>query len=1234
MKLRRRIGSAFLALVMVLSLIPTVAVSALAADLDEPVYRIRLMNRENWQNATFARADISRDGYAAEQYLIFYDGENAYTTGDIALGANNSYSTEGYYDTEATGKSGKIVPNQIDRIAIGFTYKTQTVEAVFHRDEFSISYNEGTPGLDYAEISLTSPNVPSGNAVWFYAPLGTDVHNTLYDVVYTETNTSLGSNMPNNPPVSGDYVFISWWQEELNREFTADTIVKEDLVIYGEKVNQHNNPHFRVHNVDGDVYEKVAEKLNATPEDISITGMCLVGTGLDGEPTKGNPYYDGTVGGVVGPNANQWHDDNTWFSICNIDIPEAADQGWNLKVLPDTLQGIELYGTLNGEAFPAITLSRNELDLHVNNDTWVDVYLRDTPDSPNPDPGTPDLSVTKAVEIPGDKVTASVGDTLEYTITVTNSGDGVANDVTVWDSLWTDPNGSVQINGEGSYIPVAEGYCTVNVPANGTTTITYTYTVPENMAGNKLTNNVWIGENEGDPNTSNTVNVEELVPDTYPVIVYAVKNKDLSTKVEVSKENVSLGTQLINYLEALTLEDPGFVGYTAENTWYKYDSPDFCFTDTDIVNGWINVLVNYVPNKYTLVYHGNGGLTASEKDQSTSTVTYDSTATLKGNDTFTRDGYTFQGWATSKEGEVTYTGSQEVLINNERFPGLTDSGEAHLYAVWAKDAPTTEELNILFPNGVQVDCLSQNGHSNQDYDLADDTYITNVEWKDGQWTCNVTVTGQSYVAQYVDSIGWPHTANDNTRSVTLVWENGAWTKTKDNNVMVVFDVTCQAPKAPTYDQMKDLFKVQIDCITSDQWGDEYEHKNQDYSLIKDSYTQGDITANADGTWNLKVTVEAASYVDAYNQATNVSHTLSKEQNKTVTLVYKDNQWTTETDIVVFDVKCSTPNAPGGEEITDILDSKNAVKVICQSDEEHQTKDKIYAKLLPNEEGNVRYEIGAVTPAADGTFTCNITILPTVYVAQYNADTNLTHWLVDESDKAVIPLTWKDGVWTAPEQEGDTWATFEVTCLPEAPTYEDLTNDNDTGILDGKEAVEVICVDNQHDAQVFEELWENTDGKTRYKIGDVVRSEDGTITCDVTILPEVYVNQYNTDTKTDHWLTNDAPQTIPLTWNMEQKVWTAPTEWEKEAWATFEVSCAAITITPADIEIYTGGNGYNGVLVNKDGELLDQPTSGLPEPGYHIELPDAVNTWLEKQGIDTNSAEDLSPLLHFAYDQDA
>ena len=114
--------------------------------------------------------------------------------------------------------------------------------------------------------------------------------------------------------------------------------------------------------------------------------------------------------------------------------------------------------------------------------------------------------------------------------------------------------------------------------------------------------------------------------------------------------------------------------------------------------------------------------------------------------------------------------------------------------------PTTEELNTLFPNGVQVDCLTQGAHDNKDYDLEDNTYTTTVEQKDGKWTCKVIVTGETYVEKYEGAIGWPHTANDATRSVTLVWENGKWAKQDNNNVMVVFDVKCQAPDAPTYEQ--------------------------------------------------------------------------------------------------------------------------------------------------------------------------------------------------------------------------------------------------------------------------------------------------------------------------------------------------------------------------------------------------------------------------------------------------
>ena len=75
----------------------------------------------------------------------------------------------------------------------------------------------------------------------------------------------------------------------------------------------------------------------------------------------------------------------------------------------------------------------------------------------------------------------------------------------------------------------------------------------------------------------------------------------------------------------------------------------------------------------------------------------------------------------------------------------------------------------------------------------------------------------------------------------------------------------------------------------------------------------------------------------------------------------------------------------------------------------------------------------------------------------------------------------------------------------------------------------------------------------------------------------------------------------------------------------------ITITPADIVIYTGGDGYAGVTTNEEGVLLENPTvSGLPEPGYHIDLPDAVETWLKEQGVDMSVAADLANYLHFRY----
>lgn len=74
----------------------------------------------------------------------------------------------------------------------------------------------------------------------------------------------------------------------------------------------------------------------------------------------------------------------------------------------------------------------------------------------------------------------------------------------------------------------------------------------------------------------------------------------------------------------------------------------------------------------------------------------------------------------------------------------------------------------------------------------------------------------------------------------------------------------------------------------------------------------------------------------------------------------------------------------------------------------------------------------------------------------------------------------------------------------------------------------------------------------------------------------------------------------------------------------------LVITPADITIYTGGTGYSGVT-DEDGNVIDgYAGSGLPEPGYHIDLPTNIQKWL---GSGTN-AEDLANILHFEYDVDS
>ena len=74
----------------------------------------------------------------------------------------------------------------------------------------------------------------------------------------------------------------------------------------------------------------------------------------------------------------------------------------------------------------------------------------------------------------------------------------------------------------------------------------------------------------------------------------------------------------------------------------------------------------------------------------------------------------------------------------------------------------------------------------------------------------------------------------------------------------------------------------------------------------------------------------------------------------------------------------------------------------------------------------------------------------------------------------------------------------------------------------------------------------------------------------------------------------------------------------------------VIIQPADITIYTGGKPYGGIT-DASGDIIKE-ASGLPEPGYHLELSADVMAWLnEKTGA--YGPRDLEDYLTFIYEDD-
>ena len=117
---------------------------------------------------------------------------------------------------------------------------------------------------------------------------------------------------------------------------------------------------------------------------------------------------------------------------------------------------------------------------------------------------------------------------------------------------------------------------------------------------------------------------------------------------------------------------------TSSNTPYTFGTP---VTENQTIHA------SYAPNHYTVKYEANGSNVSGTVADSQHT--YDLAAPLTQN-SYTRPGYQFSGWAERPDGSGTQYTDQQSVINLTQVDGDT----VHLYAVWTPVTPYQLDLGV------------------------------------------------------------------------------------------------------------------------------------------------------------------------------------------------------------------------------------------------------------------------------------------------------------------------------------------------------------------------------------------------------------------------------------------------------------------------------------------------------------------------------------------------------------
>ena len=372
------------------------------------------------------------------------------------------------------------------------------------------------------------------------------------------------------------------------------------------------------------------------------------------------------------------------------------------------------------------------------------------------------------------------------------------------------------------------------------------------------------------------------------------------------------------------------------------------------------------------------------------------------------------------------------------------------------------------------------------------------------------------------------------------------------SIVVTADHVCPMPKAPSFDEVEDIFGtelVTVDCVNTTI---DPEHASKNYGPVPGGVEIGQVV-NDNGTYTVTLAVTAPTYVDKYSSEMQVAHMLTEDAARSydVILTYKDGKWYKADDFkpVVFEVECSEvqdpkPELPTSEDLAQ-LTGANVTVTCVTADSGHG-----YVEYAPIP-GAYSFPNGVEGDSQQG-YTASMVVNAAAYVDEFSAEPRGEHELAADEEgtkQVVFEYVVSDngqGSWQLAKDEVQ--INFDVECVadsepetegPDAPGKDELDE------LFGDQFVTVDCViDNAGHADKSYGL---VDGAYT-----VHHEKDATIAT-VVVSPHAYVNKYENepDINKAHELEASSPEST--TFNLK---------YENGAWAidgansvTYRVACA-------------------------------------------------------------------------------